>query len=71
MVKKQKKRSTKSGVCKGFDAKPAEPRQIKASTSYGTCTEQLSPFGGLLALVFSRALSKIIINKCQPPLYLH
>ena len=51
MVKKQKKHTTKNGACKGFDAKPAEPRQIKASTSYGTCTEQLSPFGGLLALV--------------------
>jgi hypothetical protein len=26
-------------------------RKINASTQYETCTEQLSPFGGLLALI--------------------
>jgi hypothetical protein len=26
-------------------------RKINSSTQYETCTEQLSPFGGLLALI--------------------
>jgi hypothetical protein len=29
----------------------AEPRKITASTGYETCSERLSPFGGLLALI--------------------
>jgi len=51
MVKKRKKCITKSRVGKGSNARPSEPKEIRASTSYGTCNEQLSPFGGLLALI--------------------
>lgn len=48
MVKKQNKDNTKSPVSKGNNKKQAEARRINASTHYKTCTEQLSPFGGIL-----------------------
>ena len=51
MVKKRKKNNTKTQGSKGFTNNAFEPREIKASTAYGTCTERLSPFGGLLALI--------------------
>jgi hypothetical protein len=51
MVKRRKKNSRKSRNRKGFNATCAEARKINASTHYETCTEQLSPFGGLLALI--------------------
>lgn len=51
MVMKRKKHSTKSLAGKGFREGSLEPRKITASTVYGTCTERLSPFGGLLALI--------------------
>ena len=47
MVKQRKKR--RNG--KGFKANGAKARKINASTAYETCTEQLSPFGGLLLLI--------------------
>ncbi|MCP4372079.1 MAG: transposase [Deltaproteobacteria bacterium] len=51
MVKQQKKHSKKKGYSKGFKANAAKARKINASTVYETCTEQLSPFGGLLAVI--------------------
>jgi len=51
MVKKRKKDSTKKPVRKGCSEGSSEARKIKASTAYGTCSERLSPFGGLLALI--------------------
>jgi hypothetical protein len=51
MVKKQKKNNRKSRNSKGFNSNSAGARKINASTHYETCTEQLSPFGGLLALI--------------------
>ena len=49
MVKKRKKNNTKRRSGKGFKRNRAKARKINASTRYDTCTEQLSPFGGLLA----------------------
>ena len=51
MVKQQKKHSKKKHSSKGFKANVAKARKINASTEYETCTEQLSPFGGLLAVI--------------------
>ena len=51
MVKQQKKHSTKKRTGKGFKKNTAKARKINASTPVETCTEQLSPFGGLVALV--------------------
>jgi hypothetical protein len=51
MVKRQKKNTRKNRIRKGFSKNRAKARKINASTPYETCTEQLSPFGGLLALI--------------------
>ncbi|MDY6894633.1 MAG: IS1380 family transposase [Thermotogota bacterium] len=51
MVKKHKKNNRKKRTSKGFTANRIRPRKIGASTEYATCTERLSPFGGLLALI--------------------
>ena len=51
MVKKQKKDNTKKPISKEDYKKPEEARKISASTHYETCTEQLSSFGGALALI--------------------
>jgi len=51
MVKQQKKHSKKKRSSKGFNTNAAEARRINASTVYDTCTEQLRPFGGLLAVI--------------------
>ena len=51
MVKRRKKNIKKKRISKGFKATAAKARKINASTEYDTCTEQLSPFGGLLALI--------------------
>jgi len=51
MVKQQKKYSRKKRFSKGFKANSAKARRINASTEYDTCTTQLSPFGGLLAMI--------------------
>ncbi len=51
MVKIRKKNTKKNRISKGFNANGAKARKINASTRYETCTEQLSPFGGLLALI--------------------
>ena len=51
MVKKRKKNTRKNRNSKGFKGTGSRPRKITASTGYGTCTELLSPFGGILALI--------------------
>ena len=51
MVKRQKDNNRKKRIGKGFRKKRTETRKINASTAYETCSEQLSPFGGLLALI--------------------
>jgi len=51
MVKKRNKDSRKSFSSKRFNEDFPGARKINASTAYGTCSEQLSPFGGLLGLV--------------------
>jgi hypothetical protein len=51
MVMKRKKGISKGRIRKGFCNNGARARKINASTIYETCTEQLSPFGGLLALI--------------------
>jgi hypothetical protein len=51
MVKRQKKNTRKNRIRKGFCENRTKARKINASTHYETCTEQLSPFGGLLALI--------------------
>ena len=51
MVKRRKKNSRKKLDSKGFNENTAKAIKINASTHYETCTEQLSPFGGLLALI--------------------
>jgi hypothetical protein len=51
MVKQRRKNNKKRSSGKGFNGKPAKARKINASTKYETCSEQLSPFGGLLALI--------------------
>ena len=51
MVERRKNNNSKNRSRKGFCQKRAKARKITASTAYETCTEQLSPFGGLLALI--------------------
>ena len=50
MVKRRKNNNSKNRSRKGFCQKRAKARKINASTAYETCSEQLSPFGGLLLL---------------------
>lgn len=51
MVKQRKKNSRKKRVRKGFKRNRTRATKISASTGYGTCTERLSPFGGLLGMI--------------------
>jgi hypothetical protein len=51
MVKQHKKNNRKKRSSKGFKANRVKARKINASTEYETCNEQLSPFGGLLAVI--------------------
>ena len=51
MVKVRKKNNRKRRNSKGFNKDRAKARKINASTVFETCTDQLSPFGGLLALI--------------------
>jgi len=66
MVKSNKSKNRKKGKGKGFSTKAARARKINASTPYDTCTEQLSPFGGLLAVVKFLALIEFeeVFNFC-------
>ena len=51
MVKIQKKRITETGSGKVFCQNQKRAGVVGPSTEYETCSEQISPFGGLLALV--------------------
>jgi len=51
MVKRRKNNTKKKRTGKGFRQNGTKARKINASTVYETCTEQLSPFGGLLPLI--------------------
>jgi len=51
MVKRRKNNTKKKRNGKGFKENRAKARKINASTAFETCTEQLSPFGGLLPLI--------------------
>ena len=50
MFKERKKDITNNRVSKGFGEDSSEAREIKASTAYEACAEQLTPFAGLPAL---------------------
>jgi len=50
MVKSNKSKNRQKRKGKGSRA-TARAGRINASTPYDTCTEQLSPFGGLLAVI--------------------
>lgn len=51
MVKKQNHDITKSLNSKGSEENEPRARKINASTVFETCTEQITPFGGLLGLI--------------------
>ena len=51
MVKTTKSNFDKKHNNKGTWTDYSEARNINASTTYDTCSEQLSPFGGLLAII--------------------
>ena len=51
MVKSSKSKKRKNRNNKGFRKSAAKARKINASTPHETCTEQISPFGGLLAMI--------------------
>jgi|LGVF01.1.fsa_nt_gb hypothetical protein len=55
MVKQRKKNNKKNNrkqqSSKGVTANSAKSGKINASTEHETCDEQLSPFGGLLAVI--------------------
>ena len=51
MVKSKKSNFRKNRNPKGFNPNGAKAKKISASTAFDTCSEQLSPFGGLLPLI--------------------
>ena len=51
MVKTNKSKNRRNRKNKGINVNTAKARKINASTPYETCSEQLSPFGGLLAMI--------------------
>ena len=51
MVKTPKKNTNEKRSSKGFKTNGAKAKKINASTTYETCTERISPFGGLLAVI--------------------
>jgi hypothetical protein len=51
MVKPRKSNLRENRKPKGFRPNGTKAKKINASTAYDTCSEQLSPFGGLLPLI--------------------
>jgi hypothetical protein len=51
MVKTNKSKNCRNRKNKGIREGVARARKINASTPYETCSEQLTPFGGLLAMI--------------------
>jgi hypothetical protein len=64
MVKSNKSKKRKNHKNKAIKESTARARKINASTPYETCSEQLSPFGGLLAMIkfFDLIDFKLIFN---------
>ena len=64
MVKQRRKNSRKKRNGKWSHRNLAKDIKINESTVYETCAEQLSPFGGLLALIkfFDRVHFKEIFD---------
>lgn len=51
MVKKQNKGITNNLTSKGLKERALRARKINASTEFETCTEKITPFGGLLGSI--------------------
>ena len=51
MVKSSKSKNRKNRKDKGLKKNTANARKVNASTPYETCSKQLSPFGGLVAMI--------------------
>ena len=51
MVKRQKEDNTETRASKAQKGSAAEASKINANTHYETCSERLTPFGGVLALI--------------------
>lgn len=51
MVKSNKSKNRRNRKNKGIREDATRARKINASTPYETCSEQLTPFGGLLAMI--------------------
>jgi len=51
MVKQRKENTRKRRSSNGFKRNYDRARKINAFTPYETCTEQISQFGGLLAVI--------------------
>ena len=70
MVKINKSNNRRNRKNKEINGNAAKARKINASTLYETCSEQLSPFGGLLAMIkfFDLIDFKQIFNAtyCEP-----
>ena len=69
MVKQQDFSTAKTRDCKEFSKGSARASKINASTAYDTCSEQLSAFGGLLALIKFLDLIKFehLVHECYRP----
>jgi hypothetical protein len=74
MVKQRINDNTKRLYSKGSKESNVRARKISASTSYETCTEQLSPFGGLLGLIkfldlvkFQEVFENVYIKPSREP----
>ena len=64
MVKRQKEDNTETRASKAQKEIAAEASTINANTHYETCTERLTPFGGVLALI--KFLDLIKLSKPRP-----
>ena len=74
MVKSSKSDSQQNCNCKGSIKSRSRANKINASTPYETCSEQLSPFGGLLAMIkffdligFGEIFDSIYRAPCREP----
>ncbi len=63
MVKRQKKDNTKRLDSKGNDRGGEKANKINADTICETCSEHLSPFGGLLGLI--KFIDLIKLSHCK------
>ena len=68
MVKMQNRDITNSLASKGLEERGSRAKKINASTAFEICTEQISPFGGLLGLI--KFLDLIKFEKVFKHLYI-